>query len=66
MFPTSFVVGAALGAAITYLYKDQPARESFFEKSKQLKDKTIEKMGSLRKKPASDSIEQGQTATASA
>ncbi len=65
-FPVSFAVGAGLGATAAYLYKDQPARERILEKSRQLKDKVMEKVDDLRKKQASDRMtrEQPDTTTA--
>ena len=65
-FPVSFAVGAALGATATYLYKDEPARERFFEKSKQLKDKAMEKIDAIRKKRAAERMTQEQPAAAAA
>jgi hypothetical protein len=67
-FPVSFAVGAALGATAAYLYKDAPARESLIEKSKQLKDKAVEKINAVREKRAAERMEreQQQPATATA
>ena len=64
MFPTSFILGAALGAVAAYLYKDQPVRQSLVEKSKRIKDKTVEKINGLRKKPETESVTQEQTTAA--
>lgn len=63
MFPTSFIIGAALGAVATYLYKDQPARQRLIEKSKQMKDKTTQKIKALRKKPEAETQEQVTAST---
>ncbi len=65
-FPVSFAVGAGLGATTAYLYKDQPARERAFEKSKQLKDKVMEKIDDLRKKRAAARMTQEQQQSAAA
>ncbi len=37
IFPLNFVVGAAVGAATTYVYKDEAARQWVNEKSSKLK-----------------------------
>ncbi len=66
-FPVSFAVGAALGAAATYLYKDVPTRERLVEKTKQLKDKTMEKINAVREKRTAERVTQEQQpATAAA
>ena len=51
MFPLPFVIGAAVGATGTYIYKDEPAKQWVLDTSKKLKDATVSFMESMKKKP---------------
>ncbi len=51
MFPFNFVVGAAVGAAATYIYKDEPAKKRLGETGTKLKEGVSSFMASFRKKP---------------
>ena len=63
----SFLVGAGVGAASTYLYKDQEARERAIETSKTLKQKTSELITAVREKATTKKNEDtAQPAVASA
>lgn len=50
MIPLGFVVGAAVGAAGTYVAKDEPARQWVIETSKKLKEATVSFVDSMKKK----------------
>jgi len=51
MFPANFVIGAAVGAATTYVFKDEPAKKKLIETGKKLKEGTSSFIASFRKKP---------------
>ncbi|QLQ31895.1 MAG: hypothetical protein HZT40_10185 [Candidatus Thiothrix singaporensis] len=51
MFPLNFLVGAAIGAASTYVYKDEPAKNWVTDTSKKLKDAASSFMESMKTKP---------------
>ncbi|MBJ6609851.1 MAG: hypothetical protein JG718_05775 [Candidatus Thiothrix moscowensis] len=50
MIPLSFVVGAAMGAAGTYVAKDEPAKQWVIETGKKLKEAAVSFMDSMKKK----------------
>lgn len=50
MIPLGFVVGAAVGAAGTYVAKDEPAKQWVIETSKKLKEATVSFVDSMKKK----------------
>ncbi|EIJ36786.1 YtxH domain-containing protein [Thiothrix nivea] len=50
MFPLNFVVGAAVGAATTYVYKDEPAKQWLSETGNKLKEGANSFMASFKKK----------------
>lgn len=50
MFPINFVVGAAVGAAATYVYKDEPAKQWLSETGNKLKEGASSFMASFKKK----------------
>lgn len=54
MFPLNFLVGAAIGAASTYVYKDEPAKNWVTDTSKKLKDAASSFMDSMKTKPAAE------------
>ena len=56
----SFLIGAGIGAASTYLYKDQEARERAIATSKKLKTKTSETISAVCKKASAK--KEGDTA----
>ncbi|MBO0615235.1 hypothetical protein [Thiothrix fructosivorans] len=65
MFPVAFVVGAAVGATSTYVYKDEPAKQWVQDTSKKLKEAAVSFMDSMKKKPeepAEASVEAAATA----
>lgn len=51
MFPVTFVVGAAVGAATTYVYKDEPAQQKLIVTGKKLKEGVSSFIESFRDKP---------------
>lgn len=51
MIPLGFVVGAAVGAAGTYVAKDESAKQWAIETGKKLKDAAVSFMASMKKKP---------------
>ena len=55
MFPANFVIGAAVGAATTYIFKDEPAKQKLIETGKNLKEGTRSFIASFRKKPETES-----------
>ncbi|MGB5598222.1 hypothetical protein J9253_15895 [Thiothrix litoralis] len=50
MFPLNFVVGAAVGAVTTYVYKDDNAKQWLNETSEKLKNGVSSFMASFQKK----------------
>ncbi|MEZ5453132.1 MAG: hypothetical protein R3E93_10030 [Thiothrix sp.] len=50
MFPLNFVVGAAVGAAATYVYKDEPAKHWLGETGQKLKEGANSFMASFKQK----------------
>lgn len=52
MFPLNLVVGAAVGAAVTYVYKDEPAKQWLRESGSKLKEGASSFVTSFKKKPA--------------
>lgn len=63
MIPLSFVVGAAIGAAGTYVAKDDPAKQWVVETGKKLKEAATSFMESMKKKPEAQATDaaSGQT-----
>ena len=51
MFPLNLVVGAAVGAAVTYVYKDEPAKQWLGESGRKLKEGASSFVASFKKKP---------------
>ena len=51
MFPANFVIGAAVGAATTYVFKDEPAKQKLIASGRKLKEGASSFMASFRKKP---------------
>lgn len=51
MIPVAFVVGAAVGAAGTYVAKDEPAKQWAIDTGKKLKEAAVSFMDSMKKKP---------------
>lgn len=49
MFPMNFVVGAAVGAAATYVFKDESAKQWLSETGTKLKEGTSSFMASFKK-----------------
>lgn len=49
MIPVVFVMGTAVGAAGTYVYKDEPAKQWVVETSKKLKEAAVFFMDSMKK-----------------
>lgn len=66
MIPLSFVVGAAMGAAGTYVAKDEPAKQWALETSKKLKEAAVSFMASMKKKPEVAATETTVEATTAA
>lgn len=58
----SFIVGAGIGAASTYLYKDPEAREKVIAAGKKLKNQASDLICSLRNKNSTENIEQTKEA----
>lgn len=64
MFPLPFVVGAAIGATSTYVYKDEPAKQWVQDTSKKLKEAAVSFMDSMKKKPEEPAEASVEAATA--
>jgi hypothetical protein len=64
MFPLPFVIGAAVGATGTYVYKDEPAKQWVQDTSKKLKEAAVSFMDSMKKQPEEQAEASVEAATA--
>lgn len=51
MFPVNLLIGGAIGSVVTYVYKDEKAKQWAINTSKNLKEGSSSFIASFRKKP---------------
>jgi hypothetical protein len=51
MFPVNLFIGGAIGSVVTYIYKDEKAKQWAINTGKNLKEGSSSFMASFRKKP---------------
>lgn len=51
MFPVNLIIGGVIGSAVTYIYKDDKARQWVRDTPKKLKEGSQSFMAAFRKKP---------------
>jgi hypothetical protein len=51
MFPVNLVVGGVIGSVVTYVYKDEKAKQWLSKTGKNLKEGSSSFMASFKKKP---------------
>lgn len=51
MFPVNLVIGGVIGSVVTYVYKDEKAKQWVIDTNKKLKDGSQSFIASFRKKP---------------
>lgn len=51
MFPVNLIIGGVIGSAVTYVYKDDKARQWALDTHKKLKESGKSFIASFRKKP---------------
>lgn len=56
MIPVTFIIGAAVGAAVTYVYKDDTSKTLVKQNSKKMKEKMSSLMAVFKKKPENEVV----------